>query len=64
VLHAKATVADEQAALVTSANLTEAAFDRNIEVGILTRDQLLAASLTRHFRVLIDRGLLQLLPSA
>ena len=47
VLHAKAIVADDQAALVTSANLTEAAFDRNIEVGILTRDQLLAASLVQ-----------------
>lgn len=56
VLHAKAIVVDEQAALVTSANLTEAAFDRNIEVGILTRDQLLATSLVRHFRVLIDHG--------
>jgi phosphatidylserine/phosphatidylglycerophosphate/cardiolipin synthase-like enzyme len=62
VLHAKAIVVDDRAALVTSANLTEAAFDRNIEVGILTRDQLLAASLARHFRVLIDRGLLRLLP--
>ena len=47
VLHAKAIVVDERAALVTSANLTEAAFDRNIEVGILTRDQLLAASLVQ-----------------
>jgi phosphatidylserine/phosphatidylglycerophosphate/cardiolipin synthase-like enzyme len=56
VLHAKAIVADERTALVTSANLTEAAFDRNIEVGILTRDQLLAASLVRHFRILIDHG--------
>ena len=56
VLHAKAVVADERTALVTSANLTEAAFDRNIEVGILTRDQLLAASLVRHFRILIDHG--------
>ena len=61
VLHAKAIVVDERAALVTSANLTEAAFDRNIEVGILTRDQLLAASLVRHFRVLIDHGRLLLL---
>jgi phosphatidylserine/phosphatidylglycerophosphate/cardiolipin synthase-like enzyme len=61
VLHAKAIVVDERAALVTSANLTEAAFDRNIEVGILTRDQLLAASLVRHFRVLIDYGHLVLL---
>lgn len=63
VLHAKAIVADEQASLVTSANLTDAAFDRNIEVGILTRDRLLAASLARHFRVLIERGLLRPLPS-
>ena len=61
VLHAKAIVVDERAALVTSANLTEAAFDRNIEVGIFTRDQLLAASLVRHFRVLIDHGRLALL---
>jgi phosphatidylserine/phosphatidylglycerophosphate/cardiolipin synthase-like enzyme len=56
VLHAKAIVVDEQAAFVTSANLTEAAFDRNVEVGILSRDRLLAASLARHFRVLIDHG--------
>ncbi len=62
VLHAKAIVIDERTALVTSANLTEAAFDRNIEVGILSRDEQLAASLVRHFRVLIDRGLLRPVP--
>ena len=62
VLHAKAIVVDERTALVTSANLTEAAFDRNIEVGILSRDEQLASSLVRHFRVLIDRGLLAALP--
>src|SRR5438128_554854 len=43
VLHAKAIVADEEVAFVTSANLTEAAFDRNIELGILSRDRMLAA---------------------
>jgi phosphatidylserine/phosphatidylglycerophosphate/cardiolipin synthase-like enzyme len=63
ILHAKAVVADDEAAFVTSANLTEAAFDRNIEVGILTRDRPLAASLARHFGTLIDRGLLLPLPS-
>jgi phosphatidylserine/phosphatidylglycerophosphate/cardiolipin synthase-like enzyme len=56
VLHAKAIVVDDTAAFVTSANLTEAAFDQNIEVGILTRDALLATSLARHFRLLIDHG--------
>ena len=57
MLHAKAIVADDRAAFVTSANLTEAAFDRNIEVGVLTRDAALAAALARHFQVLIDQGL-------
>ena len=62
VLHAKAIVVDDRAAFVTSANLTESAFDRNIEVGILSRDHLLATSLAKHFRLLIDHGRLQLLP--
>lgn len=64
VLHAKAVVADEQAVFVTSANLTEAAWDRNIEIGLLARDPALAASLICHFRGLIDRGLLSPLPMA
>lgn len=63
VLHAKALVADDEVVFVTSANLTEAAFDRNIEMGLLVRDRALAASVSSHFRVLIDRGLLHLLPT-
>jgi phosphatidylserine/phosphatidylglycerophosphate/cardiolipin synthase-like enzyme len=63
ILHAKAVIVDEEAAFVTSANLTEAAFDRNIEVGVLTRDHALAASLARHFGTLIERGMLLPLPS-
>jgi phosphatidylserine/phosphatidylglycerophosphate/cardiolipin synthase-like enzyme len=63
VLHAKAVVADDKVVFVTSANLTEAAFDRNIEVGLLVRDHALAASLSSHFRGLIDRGLLHPLPT-
>jgi phosphatidylserine/phosphatidylglycerophosphate/cardiolipin synthase-like enzyme len=62
VLHAKAVVADDEAVFVTSANLTEAAFDRNIEVGLLVRDRALAASVLAHFRGLIDGGLLCALP--
>jgi phosphatidylserine/phosphatidylglycerophosphate/cardiolipin synthase-like enzyme len=56
-------IADDEAAFVTSANLTEAAFDRNIEVGILTHDHAPAASLARHFGTLIERGLSLPLPS-
>ena len=62
VLHAKAVVADDEAVFVTSANLTEAALDRNIEIGLLFRDRALAESVSRHFRGLIDRDLLRPLP--
>jgi len=46
-----------KAVFVTSANLTEATLERNIEVGLLVRDRALAASLSSHFQGLIDRGL-------
>lgn len=62
VLHAKAVVADDEAVFVTSANMTEAALDRNIEVGLLVRDRALALSVTSHFRGLIERGVLSALP--
>lgn len=62
VLHAKAIVADDEAVFITSANLTEAAMDRNIELGLLVRDRALAASVTSHFRALIDQKLLSVLP--
>ncbi len=62
VLHAKAIVADDEVAFVTSANLTEKAFDANIEAGMLSRDRTVALSLAKHFRILIERGLLEPLP--
>ena len=64
VLHAKAVVADEEVVFVTSANLTEAALERNIELGLLVRDPALAASVVCHFQGLIERGLLSPLPGA
>ena len=36
-VHAKCAVADGEAALITSANLTGAAMDRNMELGVLVR---------------------------
>ena len=64
VLHAKAVVVDDEAVFITSANLTAAALDRNIELGLLTRDAALAASITAHFQGLIDTNLLKPLPGA
>ena len=63
VLHPKAIVADDESVLVTFANLTEAALDRNIELGLLIRDRALAASIVTHFQGLIDGGLLSALPA-
>jgi phosphatidylserine/phosphatidylglycerophosphate/cardiolipin synthase-like enzyme len=64
VLHAKAVVVDDEVVFVTSANLTEAALDRNIEIGLLVRDPPLALSVVSHFRGLVERELLQPLPMA
>jgi phosphatidylserine/phosphatidylglycerophosphate/cardiolipin synthase-like enzyme len=64
VLHAKAVVADDEAVFVTSANLTQAAMDKNIELGVLIRDRALALTVGGYFRSLIDRDLLKRLPSA
>jgi hypothetical protein len=49
---------------MTSSNLTEAAFDRDIEMGLLMCDRALAVSVISHFRALIDHGLLHFLPMA
>ncbi len=62
VLHAKAVVVDEEVLFVTSANLTEAALDRNIELGLLVRDPPLARAVAVHFAALVERGLLAPLP--
>lgn len=62
VLHAKAVVIDDEAVFITSANLTEAALDSNIELGLVVRDRALAASVSTHFQVLIDQKLLVAMP--
>lgn len=58
-LHAKCIVVDDERALVTSANLTEAAQTRNIEAGVLLTDPSFAKSLRLQFEALINRKLVQ-----
>jgi phosphatidylserine/phosphatidylglycerophosphate/cardiolipin synthase-like enzyme len=64
VLHAKAVVADDEKVFITSANLTEAAWDRNVELGVLIRDRTFALTIGGFFQSLIDRDLLKPLPLA
>lgn len=54
-LHAKCVVIDRKVAFVSSANFTEAAQQRNIEVGVLLRMPELAEQLTRHWEGLVDQ---------
>lgn len=53
VMHAKCIVMDGQEVLVTSANFTEAAQHRNIEVGLLVRSEAVARQVTEFFDGLI-----------
>jgi hypothetical protein len=54
-LHAKCVVVDDARAFITSANLTEAAHERNIEAGVLLDDALFARHMRRQFESLIDK---------
>jgi phosphatidylserine/phosphatidylglycerophosphate/cardiolipin synthase-like enzyme len=61
-LHAKCVVVDDRVAFVTSANLTEAAQQRNIEAGVLVEEEAFARSLRAQFDALVDAGALRRLP--
>ena len=51
-LHAECLIIDDERALVTSANFTEAAMDRNVEAGVLAADAGFAARLRAQFDAL------------
>jgi hypothetical protein len=61
-LHAKCVVVDSERSLVSSANFTEAAQLRNIEVGVLIRSRDFAGRLAHHFESLATMGLLRAIP--
>lgn len=55
-LHAKCVVTDCREIFVSSANFTEAAQERNVEVGLLLHSATIAGSLTGFFDALCDAG--------
>lgn len=59
-LHAKAVIIDGRDVLLTSANMTNAAYDKNIELGVLCRGGAVARQVQAHFDALIARGVLEL----
>jgi phosphatidylserine/phosphatidylglycerophosphate/cardiolipin synthase-like enzyme len=52
-VHAKCAVADGNIAFVTSANLSEAAMERNMELGVLMRGGQVPSLLDRHLAALV-----------
>lgn len=58
VLHAKALVVDRRWTLLTSANFTEAAHERNIEAGVVIDDRRLAERVTRQFEQFVEARVL------
>jgi phosphatidylserine/phosphatidylglycerophosphate/cardiolipin synthase-like enzyme len=58
-LHAKCVVIDGRIAFVGSANLTEAAQRRNIEVGLVVRSATIAGGIEQHMDALIARDFLR-----
>jgi phosphatidylserine/phosphatidylglycerophosphate/cardiolipin synthase-like enzyme len=61
-LHAKCIVIDKDVSFVSSANLTEAAQTKNIEVGVLVRSPAFARRLTEHFETLASIHVLSSVP--
>ena len=53
-VHAKCAVCDGKWAFITSANLTKAAMERNMELGVLVKGGDLPKSLQRHLQALVD----------
>ena len=61
-LHAKCIVVDDAVALVTSANLTAAAMDRNVELGLLVEHTATARAIRGEFDALFAGGVVRHVP--
>lgn len=61
-MHAKCIVVDQRHVFISSANFTEAAQKRNIEVGLIVSSEALAERITRFFSLMISNGSLERLP--
>ena len=57
-LHAKCVIVDNDVAFISSANFTEAAQEKNVEVGVLVRSSSLSGQITRHFDALVEKQLM------
>ena len=59
VVHAKCAVSDGKLAFITSANLSTAAMERNMEIGVLIRGGHLPEELHKHLEALVKTGMVE-----
>jgi len=62
-LHAKVVVVDGESVFVSSANFTEAAQERNIEVGLLLNSRTVAGQIQKYFEEMVHGEYLKILPN-
>jgi len=60
-VHAKCAVADGKLAFITSANLTMAAMEKNMELGVLIREGDLPKQLEKHLNALVDTNIIMVI---
>ena len=58
-LHAKCVIVDSERLFISSANFTEAAQERNIEVDVVLNSRTLAIRLTDFFARMVQAGILE-----
>ena len=58
-LHIKCAIADEEAVLISSANLTDYALNLNMELGLLIKRGTVPADIANHFNRLICENILE-----
>ncbi|WP_394554602.1 DISARM system phospholipase D-like protein DrmC [Agromyces sp. MMS24-JH15] len=56
IQHSKVVIVDSRVAFITSANLSEAAHERNLETGVIIRDPAFASGLRQRFGALYAEG--------
>lgn len=56
IQHSKVVIVDSRVAFITSANLSEAAHERNLETGVIIRDPEFASGLRQRFSALYAEG--------
>lgn len=56
IQHSKVVIVDSRVAFITSANLSEAAHERNLETGVIIRDPEFASGLRQRFAALLGEG--------